>query len=580
MTAAAAAVTSRFAAVVVEELVRHGVDTFVIAPGSRSTPLVAAVDAHPRARAVVLTDERVAAFFALGRGRADARGAPTALITTSGTAAAHAYPAVLEAEADGVPLLVLSADRPPELRDSGANQTLDQVRLFGHHVRWQADLPAPSADTPLAALAGLVGHAARRTRDPAGPVHLNLMFRKPLEPAPFAPPCDQDALWRHPERPRTRWSRPTRGLADADAAELTALVGRAERGLIVVGGLACPEEREAARRLVTGLGWPTFADVASGLRLGGPPEVLGAFDALLGADPASAALAADVVLQIGGRVVSDRLMRWLAETRPAEHVRILSDPRRDDPAGTVTWRLEADVATVADALGEDAAEGRPRARLARLRAWSEAAEAAVDRVLTSRAGASASEPALARALTRALPEGSALFVGNSLAVRHVDRWGARARGALDVAANRGVSGIDGLVATAAGTCDALGRPTVALVGDQSFAHDLGGLAAAVATGAPLTVVVVDNGGGQIFATLPIAAHEDLLARCFIAPAGVDVAAACAAFGVAWSRVDGATSLSAALAQVHDGPRVIEVRVDPAASREVEDALANAVSRCG
>ncbi|PKN53977.1 MAG: 2-succinyl-5-enolpyruvyl-6-hydroxy-3-cyclohexene-1-carboxylic-acid synthase, partial [Deltaproteobacteria bacterium HGW-Deltaproteobacteria-14] len=273
MNAAAAARTAAlntlWSAAIIEELVRHGVDTFAVAPGSRSTPLVAAIARHPRAHGEVLTDERAAAFFALGHARGCGR--PAALVTTSGSAPAHAYPAVLEAEADGVPLLVLSADRPPELRGTGANQTVDQVGLFGGHVRWHQDVPCPTEDIAVTEVIAWAADAVRRALDPPGPVHLNLMFRKPLEPVAGVTPAA--ALWPAAARPRKRWSRAVRGVSGPDAAELAGLLEAAERGLVVVGGLAHEADRAAARRLVARLGWPVYADLASGLRLGAEAPV-------------------------------------------------------------------------------------------------------------------------------------------------------------------------------------------------------------------------------------------------------------------------------------------------------------------
>ena len=536
-----------WSAAIVEELVRHGVDTFAIAPGSRSTPLVAAIAANPRAHSVVLSDERVAAFFALGHGRA--RRVAAALVTTSGTAPAHAFPAVLEAEADGVPLLVLSADRPPELRHSGANQTVDQVRLFGAHVRWHSDLPCPTEDINIIAVLGHVAHGVRRTQDPPGPVHLNLMFRKPLEPAAGIAP--DAALWPDAVRPRGRWSRAVRGVAVADAVGLNALLARAERGLVVVGGLADEAERVAVRRLVGRLGWPVFADVASGLRLGAAAPVVPLLDELLG-DPAwAAAEAPDVVLQLGGRVVSARLERWLAAARPREHVRVKADPARDDPAGTVTWRLEADADALADAL-----VARPLdPRVALWRERSAAAERALD--ATPDDPSALTEAALARLVSRSVRPGTALFVGNSMPVRDLDRWGASDGASLVVGANRGASGIDGLVATATGFSHGLGRPVVLVLGDQSFGHDVGGLAAAVRAGVSLTIVVVNNGGGHIFDALPIAGHPELLARYFTASQAWSLAALCEGYGVPHERVASGRALADALAREGTGPRVIE-----------------------
>lgn len=535
-----------WSAVFVEELVRHGVETFVVAPGSRSTPLVAAIAANPRARGEVLTDERVAAFVALGHGRATGR--PAALVTTSGTAAAHAYPAVLEADADGVPLLVLSADRPPELRGTGANQTLDQVHLFGGHVRWDADLPAPSPDVPLEAVLRWAATAAHRAVAGRGPVHVNLMYRKPLEPVDVTP---NPGLWPRPDRPGKRLSVPRRGLGERDARDLVALLAGAERGLVVIGGLADGDERRAAREIVARLGWPTFADLASGLRLGAAPPVVPLFGALL-AEPSFADEATpDVVLQLGGRLISAQLEGWLAGARPREHVRVAREPERLDPTGAVTWAVDADLTSLVALVPErpvDPRVARWRDRSAHLEAELDAAHPAL------------TEPRVARLVSRSLPVGGALFAGNSMPIRELDRWAASDGAPVVVGANRGASGIDGLMATATGFARGLGRPTTLLLGDQSFAHDVGALAAVAALAPSLTIVVVNNGGGRIFERLPIARHRELLDRWFTAPQVWSIGAACAAYGVPHAAVSDEPALVVALAREIPGPRVVEVVV--------------------
>ena len=549
---AAGRATTVWCAAIVEELVRQGVGLFAVAPGSRSTPLVAAIAgqaARGRVRAVVLTDERVAAFVALGWGRATGR--PAAVVTTSGTAPAQAFGAVLEAEADGVPLLVLSADRAPEARESGANQTLDQVRLFGGHVRWAHDFAAPDEGVPLEAVVGLVGHGVRRSLDPAGPVQLNFMFRKPLEPVAGAEA--PAGLWPRAGEPRVRWSRPTRGLAAEDRAAFGALVAGARRGVLLVGGLGGEREVRAARALAERLGWPTYADLASGLRLGAQAPVVPLFEALLGDAGFAAEAAPDVVVQVGGRIVSGRIEGWLAGARPREHVRVRVDPARDDVAGTVSWRLEADVEALVEAV--EARESDPR--VGSWRARSAALEAEVD---AGRGGVARAEAHLARAVSKALPAGGALFAGNSMPIRDWDRWAVSEGEAATVGANRGASGIDGLVSTAVGFALGLGRATVAVVGDQSFVHDVGGLAALAVAAPALSVIVVNNAGGHIFDHLPVAQHPALLGPYFTAPHAWRLDAACAAFGLPHRALESAEALVEALQEPSAGPRVLEIRV--------------------
>ncbi|MFT7578759.1 MAG: 2-succinyl-5-enolpyruvyl-6-hydroxy-3-cyclohexene-1-carboxylate synthase [Myxococcota bacterium] len=550
----------------VTECARLGASHFVVAPGSRSTPIVAAIATavtQGRATARVITDERSAAFYALGYGRA--KGRPAVLVTTSGSAMAHALPAVLEADADRVPMLLISADRPPELTGTGANQTAEQTQLLRGYVRHFVDMPTPDLSVDPAFVLTTIDEAVHlATQTPAGPVHLNCRFRKPLEPVPVALPSSL-SRWENSERVWTQWPRGELALDPHGRAMLADVVARAERGLLVVGGLRNDVERTAARWIAAALGWPVFADITSGLC--GTPYL----EAALASEALRTQYAPDAVLHLGGRVVSPRLWQWVAESKPNAWVVARPDPWRLDPLHRVTHRLVCDIAAVHAALPVETA-GDPRAgRLAELGA---ALESVITRVDATTPGLS--EVAVARAVAASLPEDATLYCASSMPIRDVDRFAHRSA-ATRVVSNRGVSGIDGTLASAVGYAGGSGRPVTVLMGDQAFRHDVGSLG--LLSGADVTVVVVNNAGGGIFSFLPVASHEPLHTDFFVAADPVGTEALCAGFDVGYQRVEDAVALRRALAKRGLVVEVLTDRADNfALHRALDTAIADAIDQ--
>jgi 2-succinyl-5-enolpyruvyl-6-hydroxy-3-cyclohexene-1-carboxylate synthase len=530
-----------------DELVRLGVTYVVVAPGSRSTPLAVACARHGGLRVHVVTDERSAAFLALGLGRA--AGHPAVLLTTSGSAMAHAFPAVLEAEADAVPMLLVSADRPPELRNVGANQTTDQVRLFGGHVRWSHDLPCPDLLVPLAEVRAVWSQAVANTLGPpAGPVHVNVPLREPLGPvAVDLPPT------RTTPSPQTRWVPPRQLPQRERLTHWVELARAARRGLLLVGGLRRRADQDAVLQLAARLGWPVFADVTSGLRAS---PVVPHFDQLLLSPAFAAAEAPDVVLQVGAAVTSKRLWAWLTEARPA-WLQVRDDDERRDPVHGVSERWRVDLPELAAAWPHMAGAGE---RLARL-------QTASDVVAELAAQACSSWPApheigVARAVAAHLADGHTLVVASSMPIRDLDMYAPAWSLPRRVLGQRGVSGIDGTLAHATGIALHDG-PTTLLIGDQAFAHDVGSLQVLAGSGAPLTVVLVDNHGGGIFHFLPIASEVDVFETLFAAPGPLDPALACAAVGLPCVAVTDDLPARLRDAWARTGPCVLYVRTDRA-----------------
>ena len=391
-----------WADLIVEELLRCGVGLFCVAPGSRSTPLVAALAANHKAESIVHFDERGTAFAALGYARATRL--PAAWITTSGTAVANGLPAVVEAATDGFPMILLTADRPPELRQTGANQTIDQPDIFGDFVRWRFDLPAPSLDIDPATVLTTVDQAVYRAlRAPSGPVHLNLMFREPLIPGPGEDgeaPSGPDR-WREKDGPYTRYAATKPAVGGAGIGALWEELRPVRRGLVVAGRLASREQGEAVEKLALSLGWPLLPDVGSQVRLGGDRGNVAFYDALLADEAFAGGHEPEAVLHVGGRSLSKRLEGFVVRGRPDPYMVVRENPFRLDPGHRVTHSVETDVVDFCAALSRAAREDLPSADPSWLEDWRTASDGvgtALDRLFAERDGLD--EPLVARSVSR------------------------------------------------------------------------------------------------------------------------------------------------------------------------------------
>jgi 2-succinyl-5-enolpyruvyl-6-hydroxy-3-cyclohexene-1-carboxylate synthase len=518
-----------WAYLIVEELLRCGIDFFCVAPGSRSTPLVAALAANEKARSLIHFDERGTAFAVLGYARATGR--PAAWITTSGTAVANGLPAVVEAATDGVPMVLLTADRPPELRHTGANQTIDQPDIFGDYVRWRFDLPAPDPDIDPAMVLTTVDQAAyRASRTPQGPVHLNLMFREPF----LSGPEDEDipsgpASWVQGDEPYTRYAATKPAVDEMEIYRLWETLRPVKHGLVVAGRLASRKQGEAVLRLAGTLGWPLLPDLGSQVRLGSE-GIAAHYDALVAGDSFAGSHVPEAVVHVGGRSLSKRLEQFLASSRPDPYVVVRENPFRLDPAHRVTHSVEANVLDFCTALVWAATEAPPAMNPLWTAGWLEASEE-VARHLEGIFSGEPNEPLVARLLSRNVPPDHGLVVASSMPVRDLDTYATTDGAPVPVAANRGASGIDGTVATAAGFARGLGRPVTLLIGDLALLHDLNSLA--MLRDVHVIVVVLNNDGGGIFSFLPIARHEEFFEPYFGTPQGVGFEPAAKMFGLAY-----------------------------------------------
>jgi len=520
-----------FAATLADEWAERGVTDVVVCPGSRSTPLAIAVAEHPGLRVHVHHDERSGGFMGLGLGIGSGR--PAVVITTSGTAAVELHPAVVEAHHQCVPLLVVTADRPPELQGVGAPQTINQRELYGDCVRWFVE-PGPPTAEGRSSWRSLAAYSVMATTGGRpGPVHLNLAFREPLVGpcGQIPPPDDVD-----PQVAPAVW-----GLLDEEVARLAPLLD--QRGLIVCGARAAlsSDDVDVVQRLAELLGWPVVADAMSGLRTPHPNLVTVA-DPVLRHDATAEALRPQVILRIGGLLASRVVNEWLSSSG-AVHIGLDRYGLVPDPDHVLASPLHGDVAESVLALIR-ATEHRRRNGSACLPdpAWIEAWQAVeaagrgvIDVVL---AASPASEPATVASVLADLPAGSDLVVSSSMPIRDLE-WYAPAREGVRVISNRGANGIDGVTSTAVGVSLA-GSPTTLVIGDVAFLHDTNGLLGLAARPGHLDIVVIDNDGGGIFSFLP--QHEVLsdarFEQLYGTPHGVDVAALAAVHGITIRVVDG------------------------------------------
>ena len=409
---------SAWARGMIDEFIRNGVDIFCISPGSRNTPLVMALAENPAAKSLIHFDERGAAFHALGCAKAlglAGKAKPVVLVCTSGTAAANYFPAIIEASTSCVPLVVLTADRPPELLDAGANQAIDQSRLYGDYARWQITLPCPDEAVPQEAILTAVNQAIHRSLQcPAGPVHINCMYREPLEPA-----AAEGAPHSSQARPYTEYVPTPRQMDSQSAASLVERIKKAERGLLVVGQLRSRREMQSAQKLAEKLHWPVVADCGSGLRLGtASPPFVHYYDQMLLSAGVQDYLRPDVVVQLGTPVVSKRLQQHLAAYPPNEFVLVADHPFRHDPAHRVTCRVAMDVGDFCESVMGHVTPTSPGPWLARLCADSLCVHNTVQEFLESQEGLC--EPAVARVVSDQVPENSAIFLGKSMPIRDFD----------------------------------------------------------------------------------------------------------------------------------------------------------------
>ncbi|KAL2234920.1 UNVERIFIED_CONTAM: Protein PHYLLO, chloroplastic [Sesamum indicum] len=586
-------INALWASLIVEECVRLGLTYFCVAPGSRSSPLTIAAASHPLTTCIACIDERSLAFHALGYAKGSQK--PAVIITSSGTAVSNLFPAVVEASQNFVPMLLLTADRPPELVDVGANQAINQVNHYGNFVRHFFSLPPPTDDISARFVLTTVDSAVyKATSSPHGPIHINCPFREPLANSPRN--WNHDCLsgldcWLSNSEPFTRYIPLQHSLACnnmyGDMAEVLKLIQGAEHGILVFGSIQNEDDVWAALLLAKHLLWPVVVDAQSGLRL---RKYLSSFldskdilfvdqmDQLLLSDSVRAWMKADVIIQIGSRITGRRISQMIEHCSPCPYIMVDTHPGRHDPSQIMTHRIQSTIAQFSDCLIKCCT---PRVS----KKWREFIRgldmmAAWETSFLINSEQSLTEPYVARKLFEAIRCGSALFFGNSMPVRDADMYGSNwvqcthsaslmlSSGLpchwVQVTGNRGASGIDGLISTAIGFAVGCNKRVLLVMGDVSFLHDTNGLAllSQRTRRKPMVILVLNNHGGAIFSQLPVANTLDrsILDQFFYTSHNVSIRNLCLAHGVKHIQVKTKMELQDALftSQNEDADCVVEV----------------------
>jgi 2-succinyl-5-enolpyruvyl-6-hydroxy-3-cyclohexene-1-carboxylate synthase len=559
---------------IIEELVRNGVDYFVISPGSRSTPLTATVAQHPQTKKIVCLDERAAAFHALGYARAT--GNPAVLICTSGSAAANYLPAVIEAAIDHLPLIILSADRPPELRQTGANQTINQVNLYGSYPNWQFDLPCLTAEINPHVILTTIDLAVSKSRQaPGGVVHLNCMFREPFgsTDTPVEIPVSLKR-WQESRSPYTRYANQLAIPTPDEIESLIKIIQATVKGVLFVGQLKSTVEIQAVIELARQLNWAIFADIQSGLRLRRDfPNLIHYFDRLLLTDVSVELEQIETIVQIGTKIVSARWLKWIEKYPPINYIVVVNDGDRHDPSHLVSLRIESDITYLCQKLSAQLPHLQPSIWVQKLRSASDRISVTAAKFLKT---SELTEPLIARTISELIPSQHGLWVANSMPIRDLDMYGVAVNSASyqRIGANRGTSGIEGAIASATGFAVGLETPVTAIVGDLSSLHDLNSFALLQRNIQPVIVVIINNDGGGIFSFLPISKSTQIFDPYFGTPHGVNFVHAAAMFELDYYHPQTADQLihEYTLALVSNQSTIIEITTDRSENLELHQAL--------
>lgn len=548
-----------WSSLIVVEFIKNGIDTFFISPGNRNAPLISALAYEDRALKKICLDERAAGYRALGYAKATGR--PGVLVCTSGTAPANYYPAVIEASREDIPLIILSADRPPELIGSDANQTIFQPDLFGRYCRDSLFLPCPDAEYPLGALLAKMDHVIHH---PSGPIHINCPFRDPLTPgASGYPPVPAEILLEAGQlfdqpKPYTTYSHKD---ASYDVRELLEAVRDTRRGLVIVGRLDTPEDVPALERFLQHIDWPVFCDIASSLK-GRIPSDRQIFTL---DHPEAIRLIPDynpdTILQFGSGLVSKHYYASILPQSKSTVIQISPRSGLRDPAHRVSLRIKAPVSAIAEHLKNEIFPSPDQGPCTRFMDQMKT----LQHLVTKSIGEDKlSFTLIASTLLSEVPEGEGLFPGNSIAIRAFDAALPSALRNITVISNRGVSGIEGNIATCVGFAEGSGRRVTAVIGDISFLHDLNSLLLMKQSTTPVILMVINNGGGRIFERLPMINFPEILNPYMTTPHDMNFKRLAEQFDLPYSRIEKPQVFKEAYGQALDSKRsaLLEVILSP------------------
>ncbi|WP_160724086.1 2-succinyl-5-enolpyruvyl-6-hydroxy-3-cyclohexene-1-carboxylic-acid synthase [Bacillus sp. USDA818B3_A] len=563
-----------YIAAFVAELVLTGVTDVVVSPGSRSTPMAMVMAEHPDLNVHIHVDERSAAFFGLGIAKATNK--PVALLCTSGTAAANYFPAIVEARYSRVPLLVLTADRPHELREVGAPQAIDQLQLYGHHVKWFADMALPENSSGMLRYARTIcaRAAAIAAQEPAGPVHLNFPFREPL-----VPKLDE-TLFELSERPKgyVKIQNGDLLVRDEEIEEIAGLLKGKERGIIVCGNIGDEDFAKAVTALADKLNYPIIADPLSQLRSGSHDleNIIEAYDTFLRNEDAKSYLKPEVVLRFGAMPVSKALTIFIKDHSSADHYVIDGGGGWRDPSALSTNMIFCNETIFCHKLLTYLDE---KSSSVYLEDWKKVNLLTKEQLAAIRDVTELSEGKLFYQLADLLPVESTLFVGNSMPIRDLDSFFLNNNKSIKVMANRGANGIDGTVSTAIGAA-VYSKPLYLILGDLTFFHDLNGLIAAKLYDIDIHILLVNNNGGGIFSFLPQSEHPKHFDRLFGTPLDIDFKHAVNMFNGSYEKIKDWDQLGTLLKESKNkkGIHVYEINTNRDRNRDEHRHLWRSVSQ--
>jgi 2-succinyl-5-enolpyruvyl-6-hydroxy-3-cyclohexene-1-carboxylate synthase len=510
--------------IIIEELIRNGVNYFCISPGSRSTPLVCAAARNKKAQKIICYDERGSAFHALGY--AQATNNPAAVIVTSGTAVANLFPAIVEAHQNNIPMIVLTADRPPELIDTGANQSIDQVEIFGKFAKWFFGFPCPDQSTNPKMILTAIDYAVYlSTRSPEGPVHINCMFREPLEPDEN---IDRNLLasedlfnlsnWDRSKNPYTFYSGSRITCSDPGIVkQISEIINKENKGLISIGSLKTREERAEVLELVRKINWPVYADITSNLRLNDEIDtnIIKHFDPEIFTPEFNKKASPATVIHFGGKITSKRFQQFLNQNNPENYIIIKGNPTRYDPFHLLTMHVETDIVYFCREISELIKTNMQSDFKDFYNIRAKKAQEIIEKHMNE--DAEADEVFVSRCISEEIPDKSCLFLSNSMPIRDLELYGKSSSGEIIIGSNRGASGIDGIISSAIGFANGLVNMCTLLIGDIAFIHDLNSLATVRSLKKPIIIIVINNNGGGIFHFLPIVTIKDIFEEYFAAP---------------------------------------------------------------
>jgi 2-succinyl-5-enolpyruvyl-6-hydroxy-3-cyclohexene-1-carboxylate synthase len=526
----------------VEELVRNGIEHLVISPGSRNSPLVIAAAENKKINKTVHLDERGAAFFALGI--AKSTGKPAALIATSGTAAANYLPAIAEANLSAIPLLVLTADRPIELRDTGAHQTMIQTDLYGKRVKWSFDLPAPTTEIEPNFILTTIDQAIYHSlRQPSGPVHINCQFREPLAPESnsedFSNYLTPLQKWFHNNIPLTNYLKTDVSVSEPNLEEMIEEIKSSKNGLVVIGPLLPFLPQKNIRLLLSQLNWPVIVDIASGLRFGGNRQnMLIHYEYFLRSEHFIKEVKPDFILHLGG-IPRSKVVNNFIKASTAKYLLVQNTPFRQDPFHQVDVRLEMSPDKFGKYLVENNIHMESKLVSPFFKVEKTAAKK-LEQILSSEGNWF--ELAVIRSLLENVPANHNLFLSNSMPIRDADACGIYLNENVDFAVNFGVNGIDGTIASAVGFALGNQKPTTVILGDLAFLHDLNSLQFVKNSKIPVVIFVLNNNGGGIFSFLPIAKYQENFENFFGTPHNLEFQKAASLFGLEYHKPENLSEL--------------------------------------